>query len=140
MPITPEQAHQLAPLIAAARPYGARRWDGPGIVAALKRVQHLALADIACAAFRAASDRTMDTPAPIGDTTSTAWRERLVEPTPTVVRHHRHGCDTCGKPEADCKRTPVAVSGHTYKPPAQRPATHEAPSHQAGASVIQETE
>ena len=117
MPITPEQAHALAPLIAAARPYGARRWDGAGIVAALKRVQHMALADVACAAFRAAADRTMDTPAPIGDTKSTAWRERLVEPPPTPVRHHRHGCHICGKPEPDCRRTPEIVSGHTSQAP-----------------------
>lgn len=83
MPVTQAQAHDIATLAVQCRPHGARHWDIPGVVAAISKVQHLALADVTCAAMRAASDRTIETPAPIGITTSSAWRERLSEPTPT---------------------------------------------------------
>lgn len=79
MPVTREQAAQLASLAAAMRPHGARRWDEPGIVAAIAKVAHLALSDVAMAVTRAASDRTADNPGVISATTSIHWREKAAE-------------------------------------------------------------
>lgn len=87
MPVTRDQAEQIATLAAAMRPHGARQWDHPGIVHAIHRVQHLALADVAMAAIRAAADRNLHTPAPIADTRSSAWRERLTDPAPTKATY-----------------------------------------------------
>lgn len=103
MPVTRHQAELIAELAADMRPHGAGRWDHPGIVAAIYRVQTLALADVAMAAFRAAADRTLNTPAAIGDTKSSAWRERLTEPVPTKARicpthgtqYHGATCPSC---------------------------------------------
>lgn len=89
MPISREQAHLVAGLACDARPHGAPRWDPPGVVAAIGRVNHLALPDVVCAAMRAAADRSMRTPAPIGDPTSSAWRERIAEPVPTKKTYCR---------------------------------------------------
>lgn len=93
----------LAALAAAARPHGARRWDAPGVMAAISKVKHLELAEVGMALFRAARDRDLETPAAIGNTGSPCWIERPVErPTPTKatlsepcgecsVERHQHG-------------------------------------------------
>lgn len=80
---------RLATLAADARPHGARRWDIPGTVAAIRKVQHLALADVAMAVVRAASDRSLNTPAAIADLRSSAWRERLTDPIPAKPEYCR---------------------------------------------------
>lgn len=79
MTVTREQAEHLAVLTAAARPHGAAQWDPPGIVAAIAKVAHVDLAEVMKACARAAQDRTVRTPAVIGDMRSSAWRERLAE-------------------------------------------------------------
>ena len=52
MPVTKAQAASLAELAAACRPHGAPRWDAAGIVAAIGKVKHLSLADVALAVFQ----------------------------------------------------------------------------------------
>jgi hypothetical protein len=94
---------RLAMLAIDCRPHGAPQWDMPGTRAAIKRVQHLALADVAAACARGGADRTLRTPAALGDTTSSAWRERLTEPVPTKPRicpthatqYHGATCPSC---------------------------------------------
>lgn len=102
-------------LAADARANGARRWDTPGTIAAIRKVQHLALPHVAMAVLRAAADRTLNTPAAIADLRSSAWRERLTEPIatePEYCRTHQvqlkagicpscQGCDPC--PERHCR-------------------------------------
>jgi hypothetical protein len=90
MPVTESQAHALAAITVACRPHGARRWDEPGVVAAIGHVQRLALADVAMACIRAASDRSLNTPAAIGNTQSSAWRERLAEAPPVDPKRKRY--------------------------------------------------
>ena len=98
MPVTPEQAAQLADLAAAIRPHGARRWDKAGIVAAIGRVKHLSLADVAMAVIRAADDRSLDTPGAIGNSKAPCWADRRGDrPQPIEPFNRRIHCDVCGK-------------------------------------------
>lgn len=121
MPITRHQAELIAQLAADIRPHGARRWDQPGILAALHRVQTLALADIAMAAFRAAADRAIDTPAPIGDTRSSAWRERIAEPVATKTEYCRiHGTALKAGTCPSCRADQLAGDQPTERRPGQR--------------------
>ena len=76
MPVTHDQAQQLASLACAIRPYGARRWDAPGVMAALGHVKELDLAEVAMVVIAGAADRTLDTPAAIGNTKSPLWLGR----------------------------------------------------------------
>lgn len=96
MPVTDQQARALAFLAAAARPSGARRWDEPGIVAAIAKVKHLHLADVALAAMRAADDRTLETPGAIGNPASSCWRERNADRPRASVRSAGPWCKSCG--------------------------------------------
>lgn len=99
MTVTRDQAHALAALAVEMRPHGARHWDIPGIVAAIEKVAHVSLADVTCAVARAAADRTLETPAAIGNTTSSAWRERVSERTAPRHPHARDRlCWTCSRP------------------------------------------
>ena len=104
MPVTDQDARALAYLAARMRPHGARRWDEAGIVAAIGKVKHLALADVALAVARAADDRSLETPAPIGNVRSTCWRERNpdrpAEHKPYVAERT---CDICGFAKSDCE-------------------------------------
>ena len=89
MPVTKDQAHMLAALAIAARPYGAPTWDAPGVVAAIGKVSNLLLADVALAVIRAATDATAKTPAVIANTSSQHWREKTQQtaPRPGPVPH-----------------------------------------------------
>lgn len=80
MTVTKDQAESLTALALACRPHGARHWDGPGILAAIGKVKHLALADVAAAVIRAAADRTVETPGVIANPKSPCWRERIADP------------------------------------------------------------
>lgn len=79
--ITDQQARAIAFLAAAARPQHAKRWDENGIYVFVMKVRHMGLADVTAAAMRAAADRTLQTPAAISDTKSSAWRERITQHT-----------------------------------------------------------
>lgn len=99
MPVTKDQAAQLAHLASACRPHGARHWDTAGIVAAIGKVKHLALADVMLAVARAADDRALETPAPIGNPQAHCWRERKSDrPAEVVKRTAAEFCATCGDP------------------------------------------
>jgi hypothetical protein len=97
MPVTKEQADLLAILAAACRPHGARRWEAPGIVAAIGKVKHLALADVAFATLRAAVDRNLETPGAIGNTKAPCWAERIAEPPTRRHPSPAEACRRCGR-------------------------------------------
>ena len=154
MSITRAQAEQLAILTAAARPHGAAQWDPAGIVRAIEKVAHLDLAEVMKACARAAQDRTIRTPAPIGDTTSSAWRERVHDvATPTKPRRCRiHGTQHYGGICASCRADELAADPPTAPPASRgrldpdsaasavaelRDRTHQAPA-PAGASSYPE--
>lgn len=104
MPVTDQDARALAYLAARMRPHGARRWDEAGIVAAIGKVKHLALADVALAVARAADDRSLETPAPIGNVRSSCWRERNPDrPAEHKPYVREHTCGICGFPETECR-------------------------------------
>lgn len=104
MPVTDQDARALAYLAARMRPHGARRWDEAGIVAAIGKVKHLALADVALAVVHAADDRSLETPAPIGNVRSTCWRERNPDrPAEHKPYVREHTCGVCGFAETDCR-------------------------------------
>lgn len=96
--VSPDQARMLTALALDCRPTGAPRWDAAGVMAAIKRVAHLALADVTHAVIRAAEDRDARTPAVITATNSLHWQDRnpdrpaLIERA-TAVEH----CHICGK-------------------------------------------
>lgn len=121
MPVTRTQAEQLASLTASARPHGAPQWDVIGIVRAIERVAQLDLAEVMKACARAAQDRTLRTPAAIGDTKSSAWRERLADPIPTEPRICRsHGIQYRGAFCPSCRADQIGADG----PSAPRPPVH----------------
>jgi hypothetical protein len=105
MTVTSEQAQMLTSLAVAIRPHGAPRWDAPGVMAAVKKVAHLDLADVTRAVTRAAEDRDARTPAVIASLTSHHWRDRDRAAPP--AREPFNGstfCGTCGEPRDRCER------------------------------------
>ena len=113
MPVTKDQAAQLASLAAAIRPHGARRWDHTGIVAQIAKVQHLHLADVALAVIRAADDRDLETPGAIGNPAAPCWKERKTDrPQPVEPFNPTSTCGICGRTETHCRRN--QHSGHTF--------------------------
>ena len=102
--IEKHHADALAALAVACRPYGAPQWDPVGVTAAIAKVKHLGLADVAMAVIRAASDRDAKTPGVITATNSLHWREKLTEPsTKREPYDPQHTCGVCGFAEADCR-------------------------------------
>lgn len=122
MPVEQQWADRLVVLAQDLRPHGARRWDAPGILAAIRQVQHLALGDVVMAVTRAACDRSLDTPAAIANLRSSAWRERVAEPTATAHDpfDRRTFCGSCGQPKSRCTSNPHA--DHEYESAEQRDA------------------
>lgn len=117
MTVTKPQAEMIASLAVAARPHGARRWDTAGVMAALGKVRGLELADVMMAAGRAARDRSLDTPAAIGNTAAPCWVERPVErfvPEKTTAEDR---CGVCGKGRGACENGPrFADDEHRFEP------------------------
>lgn len=110
MPVSKDQAAQLADIAAACRPYGAPQWDRSGIVAAIGKVKHLSLADVALAVIRAADDRDAKTPAVITNSRSQHWRERKTDrPAEREPYDPTTYCGICGKSEADCRARESAM-------------------------------
>lgn len=104
MPVTDQEARALAYLAARMRPYGARRWDEPGIIAAIAKVKHLELAEVTLAVARAADDRDLETPAPIGNMRSSCWRERNTNrPAEHKPFVREHTCGVCGFSKSECE-------------------------------------
>jgi len=104
MPVTKDQANMLASLAVSCRPTGAPRWDEPGIVAAIGKVAHLHLADVAHAVLRAAEDRTAKTPGVIAAVGSVHWRDRNPDrPAERKPFDPQGTCATCSQSEARCR-------------------------------------
>lgn len=104
MTATDQQIRALTFLACAARPTNAPHWDEAGIAAAIAKVRHLDLSELMMAVGRAAGDRSLRTPAPIGDPSSSAWRERNLEKVAADNRKPDHWnrdefCSACGKRE-----------------------------------------
>lgn len=98
MPVTRDQAHALAPLIAACCPTG-KRWDPPGILAALHQVSDRSLPEVIRAFTRGAEDRSCLTPAAVVKGAH-HWAERSPHAlTPRNVRP-TEACGICGKADA----------------------------------------
>lgn len=156
MPVTPQQAHALAALAADVRPHGARRWDRAETLAAIKKLAHLSLADVALAVIRAADDRDANSPFAITNLTSPHWRERAVDRPEPSVRSIGPWCATCGKSQqrhggdhefeppapkrdADSVRQIVqALKAEIQPAPTTPPATH--PAATTSAAVVAEEE
>lgn len=105
MPVTHEQAQQLASLARAIRPHGARRWDEPGVMAAIGAVRHLDLAEVAMVVVGAAADRGLETPAAIGNTKSPVWTGRWRNADKTEDRRPYDPntfCEWSGRPMVRC--------------------------------------
>lgn len=97
MPVTKDQAQRLADLAREIRPFGARHWDTAGIRAAITRVEALDLAEVSMVVIRGAADRTLDTPAAIGNTSSPLWQTRWRNPEPAIANPTRKTyCSTHG--------------------------------------------
>lgn len=117
MPVTKDQAEMLAALAVAARPHGARRWDAPGVVAAIGKVKHLELAEVIMAVGRAARDRDLTTPAAIGNPSAPCWIERPVERFVPDKTTPEGRCGVCGKARAVCESAPrFADDDHRFEP------------------------
>lgn len=116
MPVTKDQAEMIATLAVAARPHGARRWDAPGVMAAMSRVRHLDLAEVMMAVARAARDSELNTPAPIGNPAALCWIERPVErfePDKTTAEDR---CGICGRSRGRCESAPRhADDDHSFE-------------------------
>lgn len=99
MTVTKAEAQMLTTLALSMRPAGAPRWEAPGVMAALAKVAHVHLADVTMAVARAASDRTLQTPGPIGNLKSPCWVEKVAESTAPRHPHARDRlCWTCSRP------------------------------------------
>jgi hypothetical protein len=106
MPVTKDQATALTELAAAIRPHGARRWDKPGIYAAIGKVRDMNLADVAMAVIRAADDRSLETPGAIGNPSAPCWADKRIDrPQPITPYDPLATCGVCGKDEGHCRRT-----------------------------------
>jgi hypothetical protein len=117
MPVTKEQAAMIADLASAARPHGARRWDAPGIVAALAKVRHLELAEVLMAVGRAARDRDLETPAAIGNPSAPCWIERPIERATPEKTTPDTRCGICGHARERCATAPrFADDDHAFEP------------------------
>lgn len=106
----------LAALAAACRPHGAPRWDQAGIMAALGKVRHLSLADVALATFRAADDRESKTPGVIGNPQSPCWSERANERPANRDNPPKHErCGVCSLSRERCRQV-WANDDHEFRP------------------------
>lgn len=79
MMINEQEMRAIAFVAARCRPTGAKPWDEAGIVANLRRVASLNLAEVTIAAIRAAANRQADSPGVIPVTTGEHWREKVAE-------------------------------------------------------------
>jgi hypothetical protein len=102
MNINEQELRAIAFLAARCRPHGAHPWDEPGIVANLRKVAHLNLAEVAIATIRAAATRQAENPGVIAVTTGEHWREKVTESQRPVAPRREDQCADCGRPLAEC--------------------------------------
>lgn len=121
MPLTDQDIRALTFLAGRCRPPGAPRWDEAGIAAAIAKVCHLHLADVALATIRAADDPHAKTPGVIANPAAPNWRERGVDRPTVHAPFDRHTfCGTCGQPEPRCRAHPRP--DHDFETTEQRDA------------------
>lgn len=112
MSIDEQQMRAIAFIAARCRPSGAKAWDEPGIVANLRKLAHVNLAEVTMATIRAASNRQAENPGVIPVMTGEHWREKVSDsPRPHPPRRdeecHAHPgqrATNCGGCRADHQR------------------------------------
>jgi hypothetical protein len=102
MTINEQELRAIAFVAARCRPHGAHPWDEPGIVANLRKVAHLNLAEVAIATIRAAANRQAENPGVIAVTTGEHWREKVTESQRPVAPRREDQCADCGRPLEQC--------------------------------------
>lgn len=116
MPVTDDQAKHLALMASAGRPTGAPRWDPPGVYAAIRKVQNLALTDVMRAVANATDDRDLATPGAIGNPSASCWRTRNPDHQPARAPDTwddpTDRCAICSKSRRGCEA--IKHSGHTF--------------------------
>lgn len=108
MPVSDQEQRAIVFLAAQIRSQltGGKAWDDHGIAAAVARVRHLHLADVAQAALAAADEPDLDTPAAIGNTRAPCWSTRKTDRPSTPDPFDRGTtCATCSLPEHRCRST-----------------------------------
>lgn len=121
MPLSDQDIRALTYLAGRCRPPHAPRWDEAGIAAAIAKVRHLHLADVALATIRAADDASARNPGVIANTQSPNWRERgTSRPAPREPYDRTSFCGTCGQPESRCTANPH--NDHDFETTEQRDA------------------
>lgn len=98
MPLNDQDIRALTYLAGRCRPTGAPRWDDAGIAAAIAKVRHLHLADVALSVIRAADDAKAQTPGVIANTSAPNWQERGTRPVAHEPFDPRTACDVCSLP------------------------------------------
>src|SRR5689334_17678272 len=77
MSVDEQQMRAIAYLAARVRPRGSKAWDEPGIVANLRKVSHIQLAEVILATIRAAANDKADSPGVIPNLGGEHWREKV---------------------------------------------------------------
>lgn len=118
MPVTAQQAEQLAELALACRPYGAPRWDRQGTYAAIGKVRSRSLASVIIAVVQAAEDAHAETPGVI-PTDGPHWRQPIPGDRPAATPPKREeACVTCGRHLTGC------ICGEQRTKPPERSHRH----------------
>lgn len=129
MPLNDQDIRALTYLAGRCRPLGAPRWDEAGIFAAITKVRHLAMDDVALSVIRAAADAKAQTPGVISNTRAPNWQERAVSRSqPFEPLKPSERCSICNQPRHRCERlAAVGPDGHTFTPdlPPADPETGE---------------
>jgi hypothetical protein len=103
MPLTDKDIRALVHLAVRCRPSGASRWDEAGIFAAIAKVRHMHLSDVALAVIRAADDDKAKTPGVIANTQAPNWAERNTSrPQPLEPWDANEFCEHTQKPLERC--------------------------------------
>lgn len=122
MSLDEQRMRALAFLAAKCRPAGAKRWDEPGILAALGKVPALDAGEVVLATIRAAMNPKADSPGVIPVMTGEHWRERVQASSAPkfdpLEAHER--CSICRLREHECQRR--WADDHAWSPDFREPA------------------
>ncbi|MBB3040999.1 hypothetical protein [Nocardioides soli] len=92
-------------------------------MAALGKVRHFDLGEVMMTVGRAARDRTLETPAAIGNPAAPCWIERPVERWQPEKVERSNRCGVCNQRRDICERTPRwADDDHVFTPDYVQPA------------------
>lgn len=116
MPLSDQDIRALTYLAGRCRPTGAPRWDEAGIFAAIAKVRHMALDDVALSVIRAASDFNAKTPGVIANLRAPNWQERAgADARPYEPTAREDWCEYCGKPRELCQRIAQGPAGDGHQ-------------------------